>query len=135
MTSANNQLQHSGSESCNAMGVGDGRRERIALEQEALANAIRGQSLMNFGAIFEGFMEKGVLADDIKPRENVFTFNAWKALGRSVKKGEHGVRVCTFVPTSKIDKETGEVSGSRMPRQTTVFHVSQTEEIQSKAAA
>lgn len=132
MTSANNQLQRPGSESCNAMGVG-GRQTRAALEQEALVNAVRGQSLMNFGAIFEGFMEKGVLADDIKPRANVFTFNAWKALGRTVKKGEHGVKVCTFVPTSKTDKDTGEVSGFRMPRQTTVFHGSQTEETQSKA--
>jgi hypothetical protein len=61
--------------------------------------------------------------------ENVFTFSAWKAVGRRVKKGQHGVKAVTFVPVgSKEDKETGEKkAGYRMPRTVTVFHVSQTE--------
>jgi len=69
--------------------------------------------------------------DDVKPRENVFTFNAWKALGRSVKKGEHGVKVVVFVEMSGEvrDPSTGETErkGFRAPRTTTVFHISQTE--------
>ena len=60
----------------------------------------------------------------------MFTFNAWKALGRSVKKGEHGVRVVTFIEASaRNTSETGEetVCTYRKPHTTTVFHISQTE--------
>jgi hypothetical protein len=47
---------------------------------DALDRATQGQALTNYPAIFEGFMAKGIPEADIKPRENVFTFNAWKAL-------------------------------------------------------
>lgn len=99
------------------------------IQAQALTNATSRQSTMNYAAIFEGFTAKGIPADQIVPRENVFTFHAWKALGRSVKKGEHGVRVVTFVPVpGKVDTQTGEVkNGYRKPHGTTVFHVSQTE--------
>ena len=55
-------------------------------------------------------MAKGIPEADIKPRENVFTFDAWRALGRSVKRGEHGVRVVTFIEgtTKERDPATGE---------------------------
>ena len=97
------------------------------IQQEALANARSGQSVMNYGAIFTGFAEKGIAQADIKPRENVLTFHAWKALGRSVKRGEHGVKVVTFVPCDQKD-ESGEVKSTyRKPHTTTVFHISQTE--------
>lgn len=107
-----------------------------SIKHEALNRAVSGRSMMNYGSIFEGFIAKGIAIEDIKPRENVFTFWAWKALGRRVKKGEHGVKTCTFVPVaSKQDTETGEKkSGYRMPRTTTVFHVSQTEPEDSSAA-
>lgn len=95
--------------------------------QESLTRAVSGQSVANFPAIFEGFLAKGIPAEEINPRENVFTFNAWKALGRSVKKGEHGVKVFTFAECSKENKETGEVETYRRPWSTTVFHISQTE--------
>ena len=100
-------------------------------QSQALSNAISNQSTMNYTPIIQGFMGKGIPIDDIKPRENVFTFNAWKALGRSVKKGEHGVKVITFVPmSSKSENENGEqeTRSWRRPWTTTVFHVSQTEE-------
>jgi DNA repair protein RadC len=97
---------------------------KTEMQAEALANARAGQSVMNYAAIFEGFAAKGIAEADIKPRENVFTFHAWKALGRSVKAGEHGVKVVTFVPIK--DKETGEVTGRRA-HTTVVFHISQTE--------
>jgi N-terminal domain of anti-restriction factor ArdC len=67
------------------------------LQNEALERARTSQALTNYPAIFEGFMAKGIAENEIKPRENVFTFHAWKALGRSVKRGEHGVRVVTFI--------------------------------------
>lgn len=104
------------------------RRDEIA--EEALLKAQAGQSLANYAPIFEGFAEKGIPLEDIKPRENVFTFHAWHALGRHVRKGEHGVKVATMVSGSKTDKETGESVGYRLARTTTVFHISQTEPIE-----
>ena len=96
---------------------------------EAITRATTGQSVMNYAAIFEGFMARGIPESEILPRENVLTFWAWKAIGRRVKKGEHGVKACTFIPVSeKVDTQTGEKkAGFRVPRTTTVFHVSQTE--------
>jgi antirestriction protein ArdC len=80
---------------------------------------------MNYGNIFAGFAEKGIA--DIRPRENVFTYAAWQALGRQVKKGEHGVQCVTWVPMTKRD-DNGEAHPiGRRPRSTTVFHVSQTD--------
>jgi antirestriction protein ArdC len=76
-------------------------------------------------------MAKGIAEGDIKPRENVFTFQAWKASCRSVKRGEHGVRVVTFI--ARTTKERDPASGEeiersfRSPHTTTVFHISQTE--------
>jgi hypothetical protein len=58
------------------------------MQNEALDRATSSQALTNYPAIFGGFMAKGIPEADIKPRENVFTFQAWKALGRSVKRGE-----------------------------------------------
>ena len=96
---------------------------------ESLKRAVSGQSVTNFPAIFQGFAAKGIPESEIKPRENVFTFDAWKALGRVVRRGEHGVKVTTFVESKskEIDEETGERKTFRRPWTTTVFHVSQTE--------
>lgn len=97
------------------------------IRQESLSRAVQGQSLANYPAIIEGFMQKGIPEAEINPRENVFTFNAWKALGRSVKKGEHGVKVFTFAESTTKDEQTGKELRIRRPWSTTVFHVSQTE--------
>lgn len=98
------------------------------IQREALQRAISGQSLANYPAIFEGFTAKGIPADQIKPRENVFSFQAWKALGRYVRKGEHGVKVSTRRDVTKKDKETGEEQRFSIAWSSTVFHISQTEE-------
>jgi len=66
---------------------------------EALTRACTGQTLSNYPAIFQGFMAMGIPESDIKPRENVFTYEAWNALGRHVRKGQHGVKVVTFIAT------------------------------------
>ena len=97
--------------------------------QEALTRAVSVQSLTNFPAIFQGFAAKGIPESEIKPRENVFTFDAWKALGRVVRRGEHGVKVVTFIESrsKELDADTGERKVIRRPWTTTVFHVSQTE--------
>src|SRR5215470_11879915 len=96
---------------------------------DSLRRAVHGQSLSNFPAIFQGFAAKGIPESEIKPRENVFTFDAWKALGRVVRRGEHGVKVVTMIETrsKEIDQDTGEREIIRRPWTTTVFHISQTE--------
>src|SRR3990167_1111673 len=98
------------------------------IQQQALSNARNGQSFANYAAIYSGFQAKGIAESDIDPRVNVFTFHAWKALGRQVRKGEHGVKICTYVPMDKVVKDaaTGErkINTWRAPRMTTVFHIS-----------
>lgn len=99
-------------------------------EQEALARAQNGQSTTNYGAIFAELMAKGIPEHEIIPRENVLTFHAWKALGRSVKKGEHGVHVMTWIPVSEVrNTDTNEIErpAGKRPKTAVVFHVSQTE--------
>src|SRR5580765_43818 len=80
--------------------------DREQMQQEALGRAVGNQSTMNYGAIFQGFMEKGIPESDILPRENVFTYHAWRALGRQVRRGEHGVKIATFVAVKGATDKT-----------------------------
>lgn len=98
------------------------------IQEQAYRNAVNGESLSNYPLIFDGFKAKGIDPDDIKPRENVFTYHAWRELGRQVSRGEHGVRICTWILVGETeDTQTGEKKpGYRKPHYTTVFHVSQT---------
>lgn len=100
-------------------------------EVEALRRAASGLSLGNYPTIFAGFTAKGIPESEIRPRENVFTYQAWRALGRQVRRGEHGVKVVTFIETKskEVDQDTGERKVIRRPWTTTVFHVSQTDAI------
>src|SRR3984957_3190747 len=84
---------------------------------ESLKRAVHGQSFSNFPAIFQGFAAMGIPEAEIKPRVNVFTFQAWKALGRVVRRGEHGVKVTTFIESKgkEIDSDTGEHKIFRRP--------------------
>lgn len=95
------------------------------IQAKALKNAVSQQSTMNYEPIILGFIEKGIPAEDITPRENVFTFNAWKAQGRTVCKGEKGVKIVTWIKCKKKDSDETYMR----PKTTTVFHVSQTKEI------
>jgi len=106
------------------------------IQHEALSRAVSGQSFANYQSIFEGFMAKGIPEAQILPRENVFTYNAWKALGRQVRKGEHGVKCVTFIvcEDKKAEEKTGKKSSFRRPWTTTVFHVSQTDPIDNNDA-
>ncbi|MDD2710726.1 MAG: ArdC-like ssDNA-binding domain-containing protein [Verrucomicrobiae bacterium] len=101
------------------------------IASEALTRATTSPSLANYPAIFEGFTAKGIAPQEIRPRENVFTFHAWKALGRRVRKGEHGVKVATLKTVTKRerDEKSGEekVKSFSLPWTATVFHISQTE--------
>jgi hypothetical protein len=102
---------------------------------ESLKRAVSGQSLSNLPAIFAGFAAKGIPEAEIKPRENVFTFQAWKALGRVVRRGEHGVKIMTFIESKsrEIDQDTGDAKLVRRPWTTTVFHISQTDPLEGGA--
>lgn len=108
------------------------------MEQEALARAEGHTALTNYPAIVTGFMEKGIPAGEIEPRVNVFTYHAWRAKGRQVRRGEHGVKVITFVEIRERDpSQEGEDRpegpqrrpGSLRAWTATVFHVSQTDPI------
>src|SRR5262245_2968113 len=111
------------------------RREEM--QQEALSRAIGGQATTNWGAIFAGFTAKGIPESDTRPRENVFTYHAWRALGRQVRRGEHGVKVVTFVQMEGHDRTDGQDHtdaerpakrrGYSRPWSATVFHISQTD--------
>ena len=102
-----------------------------ATQRDALSRARTGQSLSNYPAIYQGFMAKEIQESEIEPRVNVFTFAAWKAQGRVVRKGEHGVRVLTYVPIPEKVDSAGKVTrkAARRPKSSTVFHVSQTKEL------
>lgn len=102
----------------------------LELQREAYDRATQGQSWSNYGPIFDGFTAKGIPAGEIIPRENVLTYHAWRAVGRQVRKGEKGVKVTTWIPMTKTDKETGEKQKiGRKPWNATVFHISQTDPI------
>jgi len=99
-------------------------------QAEALARVEQSDSYANFPAIFDGFMERGIAETDIEPRVNVFTYRAWQAKGRQVMRGEHGVKVETWITIpAGPDPQTGEWrEASKRPKTATVFHVTQTKE-------
>ena len=72
--------------------------------QAALIRAQSGNSLINYSKVISGFIAKGINATEIIPRENVLTYAAWPALGRQVKRGEHGVKVITWVDYRRTGK-------------------------------
>lgn len=93
------------------------------LAANALSRARSSQATSNYGALFDGFLSMGIPADDILPRVNVLSFHAWRALGRTVRKGQHGVKLVTWIEAK--DAKTGETY--KKPHTVTVFHVSQTD--------
>lgn len=103
-------------------------------QHEALTRATNSQSVGNYAAIFAGFMARGIPEKQIEPRVNVFTYDAWRALGRFVRKGEHGVQVATIrhLP-AELDAETGDVRrpARSAPWRSTVFHITQTEPVKA----
>jgi hypothetical protein len=104
---------------------------RAVIAEQALANARAERSFANYPAIVNGFIEKGIPVDDITPRVNVFTYNAWLALGRQVRAGEKGVKIVTVVAAKgkRSDDNEGANKGFNMPRTVAVFHVSQTDPV------
>jgi hypothetical protein len=104
---------------------------RKEIQEEALRRACSGLSMSNYPAIIGGFVERGIPESEIQHRVNVFTYEAWRALGRQVRRGEKGVKVCTVIECKKSERDetTGEEKQQvfTRPWTTTVFHVSQTD--------
>jgi hypothetical protein len=101
--------------------------ERAALDRESLDRARGGVSVMNEAAAVRAFMERGIPEGEIIPRVNVLTFNAWRALGRFVRKGEHGVKLTVWVPVKGPAEDGEEEATGKRAVTAVVFHVSQTE--------
>jgi hypothetical protein len=100
--------------------------ERAAIASEALGRARNGSSIANDAAVIAGFLERGIPEDEILPRVNCLTFWGWKALGRSVCKGQHGVKVTVWI--RRCDCPAGaSCDCAAYPKNATVFHESQTE--------
>jgi antirestriction protein ArdC len=123
---------------------------RAAFQAQALANATQHTSTANYNHIFEGFQAMGIPLDQILPRENVFTFNAWRQLGRHVRKGEHGVKVVTMIQakpaaggaassamatTAAPYLPSPQTASYKMARRVAVFPISQTDPDDSPAAS
>ena len=104
------------------------QEQRQEMQQQALARATGSHVLTNYPAIFRGFVNMGIPEIDIKPRENVFTYHAWRALGRHVRKGEHGVKVISMFERQTDERtKDGEPVVRKWFVSATVFHLSQTE--------
>jgi hypothetical protein len=111
----------------NQMTNADKKARKLAQWNEALDRAQSGSSMANFETIYDGFENMGIDADDIEPRENVLTYNAWRAKGRQVRKGQHGVKILTWIPASKKDESTGKVESFKVSKLVAVFHITQTQ--------
>ena len=103
-------------------------------QTEALSRAVGGNSTRNYILIISALEHKGIKPEDIKLRENIFTYQAWRALGRQVRKGEHGVKITTFIKgerKTKADDPNAKKEYFSKPWTTSVFHISQTDKIAS----
>ena len=114
---------------------GNSRRKINVSAQEALERIQQNPSVANYAAVIAGFAARGIPAGDIIPKENVFTFNAWKAKGRRVKKGEHSLKILTWVPIKSKGTEAEEgKEGKLRPSRCALFHISQTQAIDTPIA-
>lgn len=94
----------------------------------------------NYLPIIIEFAARGIPEQEIIPRVNVLTYNAWKSQGRYVRRGEHGVKISVVEKASELesaavyDENEMETQGEKRKYYTlftsaTVFHISQTEEM------
>ncbi|RIE17699.1 ArdC family protein [Candidatus Cryosericum septentrionale] len=97
--------------------------ERAAMQTAALGRAREGRTCTNDLLIIAAYAAKGI---DAHPRIDVFTFNAWKALHRHVRKGEHGIHVAIYAHKDTV-KSDGTTEEQSFPVSAVVFHVTQTD--------
>jgi len=104
------------------------RAERQALQMAALERAQDGRECANDLLIIAAYAARGI---DAHPRVDVFTFAAWKALHRHVRKNEHGVHVATYAHREEV-KSDGTIEEHSFPTSAVVFHLSQTDPDQAE---
>ena len=124
--------------------MGGGVVTGAEIAAEALERARSGNSVNNEVRTIEAFSARGLDPASILPRVNVFTYHAWRANGRQVRRGEKGVPLPTLVrfDTSKRCPGQPECRACRegVPDQchfkgrgrmktAYVFHISQTDPI------
>ena len=125
--------------------------QRQAMYNESLSRArackfsnANGEPAPNFLQVLTECAARGY--SEPIPGENVLTFNAWKALGRRVKKGEKGIQIHVIVEREATEAEQmphsdlGMLAAFNGIKQTTVkktvtsyvFHICQTEPVEIK---
>lgn len=99
--------------------------------QAALNRASNPRSILNMAAVVEAAQAAGIA--DAVPGENVLTFNAWKAKGRVVMKGQKALcKLPVFYSRDVRDPSSGEVNTIKRPGSSAVFHISQTEPLRDR---
>lgn len=93
--------------------------------ESALARIQSGQS-ENDTLVIHLLAARGIDPATIEPRVNVLTFNAWRAKGRHVRKGEKGTHIPIWKHGVKKDAD-GSERMYRFPGSAVVFHESQTD--------
>ena len=81
----------------------------------------------NDALVIMAFSERGIDPENIDPRHNVLTFNAWKAKGRQVAKGAISVRAQTWIPCKEAKKQTKDGATAKKflrPKTVSLFHES-----------
>ena len=103
--------------------------EATTAQREAMRRVLFSISFANYATILNGFMDRGIDQADIIPRKNIFTFDAWKAIGRFVRKGEKGLKIRTWKPVFKKDEKGKPTKNVErfVPGPAWVFHQSQTD--------
>ena len=112
--------------------------ERQARNEISLSNATRFQPISNDVPVISEFATRGIPENEIitlEPGQNVFTYNAWQAKGRQVRKGEKSVSCTVWIsvvvkgdPNAITESKRKDRTRSRM-HHASLFHVSQTDEI------
>ena len=73
-----------------------------------------------------------ILAESGFSDERFLTFNQARSIGRVVKKGESGIKLCRVVKVKKYNKELKKEEIKNAPKYFTVFNYSQTEILEAK---
>lgn len=74
--------------------------KRAAMTAED-AQSFEGKSLMNMAILIDTAQTRGC---QCKPYVDWFTYKRWRAQGYQVQRGEHGVKLSTFVKGAREDE-------------------------------
>jgi antirestriction protein ArdC len=89
--------------------------KRITAEQ---ATAFDHHSEIHAAILAQAAVERGCTCEAYR---DWYTYNRWLAQGLQVQRGEHGVKLSTFVPVTKPDEKGNEIVVGKRPVGTTVF--------------